>query len=114
MLVHCTVVDEQEMRDYLRTLETLHADCPEWVYVFVKPDHPLATMNLMITGVFSSSVNAAIEDPEFVKAYAAGTPDFMPFVPNPQVSMGFMSAHPIGGGRESRGRSTVRIGRLCG
>jgi hypothetical protein len=67
------------------------APTPEWVYVFVAQDQPMAVMNLQITGRYSSPVIAALEDPAFVAAYADGSADFLPFIPNPGMSTGFLS-----------------------
>ena len=68
----------------------------EWLYVFVDPTNSMAVMNLTITGRYSSSVLAALDDKSFAQAYANGTADFLPVVPNPSVSTGFMSPFVVG------------------
>jgi hypothetical protein len=75
---------------------TSSAVTPEWLYVFVDPTNSMAVMNLTITGRYSSSVLAALDDKSFAQAYANGTADFLPFVPNPSVSTGFMSPFVVG------------------
>jgi hypothetical protein len=64
---------------------------PDWFYVFVNQGNSRAVMNLDITGQYSSPVLAAMGEPEFAGAYADGSADFLPFVPNPHLSSGFMS-----------------------
>lgn len=65
---------------------------PDWVYVFVSPHCPMAVMNLKITGQYTSPVLAAMtSDPAFAEAYANGTADFLPFIPNGNASTGFLS-----------------------
>ena len=69
---------------------------PEWLYVLVLPSSSMAVMNLQVTGRFTSPVLAGLEDPEFRRKYADGTADFLSFVPNPSMSMGFMSPFVVG------------------
>jgi hypothetical protein len=70
---------------------------PEWVYVFVNPQSPMAVMNLRITGRYVSSALADVEiDPQFAAAYRDGTADFLPFVPNPSVSTSVISPFVAG------------------
>jgi hypothetical protein len=64
---------------------------PDWVYVFVDPNNVMAVMNLKITGQYTSSALAAMEDERFASAYVDGSADFLPFVPNESASTGFMS-----------------------
>jgi hypothetical protein len=66
------------------------ATVPEWLHVFVA-SQPMAVMNLQITGQYTSPVVAAAADPAFAAAYAEGTADFLPFVPNQAMSTGFVS-----------------------
>lgn len=69
---------------------------PEWLYVFVNPGSPMAVMNLDITGHYSSPVVAALAEPGFPAAYTAGDADFLPFIPNPRMTTGFMSPFALG------------------
>jgi hypothetical protein len=69
---------------------------PEWVYVFVDPNNVMAVMNLQITGQYTSSVLAALADPDFASGYAEGRADFLPFVPNASVSTHFLSPFVVG------------------
>ena len=69
---------------------------PDWVYVFVDPGNVMAVMNLQITGQYTSSALAAMEDKRFASAYADGSADFLPFVPNGSASTGFMSPFVVG------------------
>ncbi|HTW41065.1 MAG TPA: hypothetical protein VMD79_01975 [Solirubrobacteraceae bacterium] len=69
---------------------------PEWVYVFVSPHNPMAVMNLQITGRYTSPALGELQDPAFAASYANGTADFLPFVPNPSASIGFMSPFAVG------------------
>lgn len=66
-------------------------ELPEWLYVFVDPTNPMSVMNLKITGRYTSTVLAALEAPAFHAAYRDGTADFLPFLPNPNVSTQFIS-----------------------
>lgn len=66
---------------------------PDLLYVFVNETNLMAAMNLEVAGRFSSSVVAALRDPEFAAAYSEGSADFLPFVPNPGLSSGFISAY---------------------
>ncbi len=67
------------------------AQLPDWVYIFVNQGNNMAVMNLQITGRYSSPVLVALEDPNFRTAYLDGSADFLPYVPNPAVSTGFLS-----------------------
>jgi hypothetical protein len=69
---------------------------PEWVYVFVDRGNPIAVMNLQITGQYTSSVLAAMSDPDFAAAYVEGRADFLPFVPNGSVSTDFRAPFAVG------------------
>jgi hypothetical protein len=71
-------------------------ELPNWVYVFVDPGNVMAAMNLQITGQYASSALAAMEDKSFASAYADGSADFLPFVPNESASTGFMSPFVVG------------------
>lgn len=56
----------------------------------------MAVMNLQITGRYSSPALTALQDPEFAAAYADGSADFLPFLPNDSLSTGFMSPFAVG------------------
>jgi hypothetical protein len=71
-------------------------ELPDWVYVFVNPGNVMAVMNLQITGQYTSSALAAMEDEGFAFAYADGSADFLPFVPNASMSTGFTSPFVMG------------------
>lgn len=68
-------------------------ELPDWLYVFVNRGNPAAVMNLEITGQYSSPVLAEFGNAEFAAAYSDGSADFLPFVPNPTKSLGFMSPY---------------------
>jgi hypothetical protein len=69
---------------------------PDWLYVFVNTANPIAVMNLEITGQYNSPVLAGLEDKKFAAAYEGGSADFLPFVPNPDLSTGFLSPFTTG------------------
>lgn len=75
---------------------------PDWLYVFVNTANSIAVMNLQITGQYSSPVIAGMEDRKFASAYADGSADYLPFVPNPNLSTGFMSPFTVGSINEYR------------
>lgn len=56
----------------------------------------MGVMNLQTTGQYSSPVIAGMEDRNFASAYADGSADYLPFVPNPNLSTGFMSPFTVG------------------
>jgi hypothetical protein len=53
-------------------------------------------MNLEITGQFVAPVYAAMAEESFRHKYASGAADFLPFMPNPNLSTGFMSPFTAG------------------
>ena len=55
----------------------------------------MAVMNLQITGRYSSAAVAGLEDPGFAKAYENGDADFLPLVPNPNLSTSFLSPFTV-------------------
>jgi hypothetical protein len=71
--------------------KTMPNGLPEWLFVFVNPANSMAVMNLQITGRYSSPALAGLDDKKFAAAYADGSADFLPFIPNPSQSTGFMS-----------------------
>lgn len=71
-------------------------DDPPRVFVFANHASPIAVMNLRITGTFVSPAYAAMADPAFAEAYVRGDADLLPYVPNPDLSTGFMSPFTTG------------------
>jgi hypothetical protein len=85
-------------------------ELPETFHVFVNESIPAVAHNISVTRRISSAAAGGWTDPDFVEHYAKGEVDWLPFVPNPDMTpwLSFYGASLISNYGVEYGAETVR------